>query len=407
MAGALTVNSTIGAGTAVNFVKAGNGLMILGGTNTFTGNTFINDGVVKLGGTTAATLGTISTAGNVTTIRQGGSLDINNSGPSTTLYTSGLTMNLTTLGVVNAAGTITNSSATTSAVSFGSATSTTAAGVISSVISGTNIVVVRNSAAGATGIQALTGLNTYTGPTIIKGGGAGTGILQANVLASGGTASSIGASSNAASNLVFEGGTLLYQGANTIVYQTTQTPSVSIDRLFTIAGAGASSATIDSSGTYGNNIYGSTATQNNAALVFNGTNGSGGVTGTDAVVLGGTAGAKTLQLQGNSTGDNAINLVLADGNGSTLAVTKTGVACGCLGISTTLILERPRSRPVSCAPRTPVRPPPPPAPSRRRHPPPTFGSTALMGSSSVSPFPVRAFRSEPPSCRSWIRRTSG
>jgi len=67
------------------------------------------------------------------------------------------------------------------------------------------------------GVLALTGANTYTGTTILAGG-----VLEANVLADGGIPSSIGAASNSAVNLVFDGGTLRYTG-----------PSVSIDRCFT------------------------------------------------------------------------------------------------------------------------------------------------------------------------------
>jgi len=93
---------------------------------------------------------------------------------------------------------------------------------------------------------------------------------------------------------------------------------VAIDRLFTLAGNG----TIDSSGTYGNNVVG-TATANNAALVFS---------NTGAVALAGATGAKTLTLQGNSTGDNQINLQLADASGPrTLAITKAGGGLWVLG----------------------------------------------------------------------------
>src|SRR5262249_17953112 len=150
---------------------------------------------------------------------------------------------------------------------------------------------------------SLTGVNTYTGVTTIN-----AGVLAVTTLANGGVSSSIGASSNAASNLVFNGGTLQYTGANTVIYQTTQTPTVSIDRLFTMAG----NATIDSSGTFGNNTV-ATAAQNNAALIFN---------NTGAVVFG-TPGNKTLTLQGSSTGDNEIDLQLGNPSGGALSVTKT------------------------------------------------------------------------------------
>src|SRR5207253_3249962 len=118
-ANALTVNSTLANATAGSVTKAGGSMLILTAANTYTGNTTINEGTIKLGGTTTSTLGTISTAGNVTTIRQAGTLDLNNSGASTLLYTGGPTMNLTTVGAVAGAGSIINSSGTLSAISFG------------------------------------------------------------------------------------------------------------------------------------------------------------------------------------------------------------------------------------------------------------------------------------------------
>ncbi|MCV5919395.1 hypothetical protein OFN60_38800, partial [Escherichia coli] len=78
-------------------------------------------------------------------------------------------------------------------------------------------------------VQSLTGYNTYTGATIISGGAT----LRVTNLANGGVASAIGASSNAAANLVFNNGILQYNGGTTGIYQATSTPSVTIDRLFT------------------------------------------------------------------------------------------------------------------------------------------------------------------------------
>src|SRR5207253_8865845 len=83
------------------------------------------------------------------------------------------------------------------------------------------------------GTWALTGANSYTGVTTID-----AGILNASSLANGGLSSSIGASGNAASNLVFGGGTLQYAGST----------AVSTDRLFTIGDASGNSATLNASG---------------------------------------------------------------------------------------------------------------------------------------------------------------
>jgi fibronectin-binding autotransporter adhesin len=57
------------------------------------------------------------------------------------------------------------------------------------------------------GTLTLTGTNTYTGPTTIN-----AGTLSIGTIANGGTASPLGASSNASGNLVLNGGTLAYTG---------------------------------------------------------------------------------------------------------------------------------------------------------------------------------------------------
>ncbi len=62
------------------------------------------------------------------------------------------------------------------------------------------------------GAWTLAGTNTYSGPTTIS-----AGTLSVANLQDGGTNSNIGKSSNAASNLVFGGGTLQYTGGTTTI----------------------------------------------------------------------------------------------------------------------------------------------------------------------------------------------
>ncbi len=221
---------------------------------------------------------------------------------------------------VTTGATITNSGGA-SAISLGATTGvSTGVTVFSGLIqdgTGVTTVIVNGTSAR---VQSLTGFNTYTGATIISGGST----LRVTNLANGGVASSIGASSNAAGNLVFNNGILQYNGGTVAIYQATSTPSVNIDRLFTIAGA----ATIDSSGTVGNNFL-TASTQDNAALVFSNTG--------PVSYVGTTAAARTLTLTGTSIGDNEIDLQLVN-NGSTtnsLGITKgSGTGLWILGNAT-------------------------------------------------------------------------
>jgi autotransporter-associated beta strand protein len=285
-------NTTISSG-AGSLTKVGSGALVIFGNNVYTGDTTINQGAIQLSGATAA-LGSLATAGNITRIRQAGVLDVNAAGPSTVLYTAGPSYPLVTIGALAGTGLVTNSGGGTSAqssVSLGGTASTgtnTFGGTLQDGLGKLNVIINGTSARS----QAIIGAQPYTGVTVIN-----TGNLSVNILASGGTASGLGASSSAAANLIFNGGTLTYSGAAASsattgggIYQITQTPAVRIDRLFSVAG----NATIQSSGTYGNENAATGTGQNNASLVFSNT-------GDIAFV---TSGAKTLTLGGTSIGDN-------------------------------------------------------------------------------------------------------
>jgi fibronectin-binding autotransporter adhesin len=127
--------------------------------------------------------------------------------------------------------------------------------------------------------------NTYTGTTTVSGG-----TLQISTLNNGGPGnnSNIGASTNAAANLVLNGGTLRYTGG-----------AVSTDRLFSV-GTTAGSA-INASGTGALNF------SNTGAMGFNA-----------------QTGARTLTLTGTNTGNNTIAAAIGDNTGAT-AIAKTGI----------------------------------------------------------------------------------
>ena len=124
----------------------------------------------------------------------------------------------------------------------------------------------------SSGTVSLNSANTYNGPTLIASGMT----LSIGILAGGGVNSAIGSSSNAATNLVLDGGTLQYRGAATTT-----------DRNFTITAAG---GYIDASGV------------GNAPLTF---------TNTAPIALNG-AGLRIFGLRGTSTGDNTLSQSIAD-----------------------------------------------------------------------------------------------
>ena len=75
-----------------------------------------------------------------------------------------------------------------------------------------------------TGTQVLSGINSYKGITTVSGG-----VLSINTFVNGGVTSAIGNGTNAAGNIVLNGGTLSYTGAAT-----------ASDRLFTVGTSGGS-----------------------------------------------------------------------------------------------------------------------------------------------------------------------
>jgi autotransporter-associated beta strand protein len=299
-ANALTINGGVSA-IGGSVTKAGSGTLVLAGASAYTGTTSLNEGTIRLSG--SGTLGGTN-AGLV--IRQGATLDLN--GVNVGTLTSG------GLNAFNGAGTVTNSSVSSQSVfRFGN---NGTGGLFSGAIND-NVGATLNGAGsisvskGGGGTTTLTGMSSFSGPLTITGG-----TVAITSIADIGTNSAIGrgnATSDAtnAASLFFgtSGGTLNYTGSSTAIYQTTQTPSVSTNRLFTLAG----NATIQSNGTYGNSILG-TGAQNNAALVFS---------NTGNIAFSGT-GARTLTLGGNSTGDNSMAIRLIDNpNGGALSVTKS------------------------------------------------------------------------------------
>jgi autotransporter-associated beta strand protein len=257
-----TLKNVLAINGTAGLNKTTAGTLILEGTNSYTGATVVTAGTLQVGsGGTTGTLGT-----SVANIANSGTLAFKRS----------------------------------DAVSFGT------------VVTGTGSL-----AQNGPGKLTVTGANTFTGPAAVNGG-----ILSVATLPNGGVNSPLGASTNAAANLLLnDTGTLQYTGA-----------TATTDRLFTV-GSGATGGTLDASGT-------GALTMGNAGVVALGGNALDPHTltlsGTSAPVVNNVLasqltgnlslvkdGANTWTLIGNSnyTGGTLVkNGVLQVGNGGTVGM---------------------------------------------------------------------------------------
>ena len=130
--------------------------------------------------------------------------------------------------------------------------------------------------------------STYTGATTIS-----SGVMEVAALANGGTASSIGQSTNAATNLVFGAptATLRYNGSSNAI----------TNRGFTLSSGAGGGATIESSGS------GTLTIDNTVAMAYGTSNET-----------------RLLTLGGTSTGANTFSKVIANNGSSATSLTKAG-----------------------------------------------------------------------------------
>lgn len=195
-ASVLTDGTTL-AGTTFSrsVTKNGTGTLTLSGTSTYSGTTTISSGALSITGTGALPGWDTNSKYSVA------------SGTTLAVYNAVTDANITTmLGTTNfASGSAFGFDTTTADRTYSTVLANTAQGALGLTKLGSNTL-------------TLSGTNTYTGVTTLK-----AGTVSVSTLANGGANSNIGASTNAAANLVFDGGTLQYAGATT-----------STDRNFTI-----------------------------------------------------------------------------------------------------------------------------------------------------------------------------
>jgi fibronectin-binding autotransporter adhesin len=320
--------------------KFGSGTLVLDNANTYSGKTVINEGTLQLG-TSGSILAT-----NFDVL--GGTLNLNGK-------TQGVG-GILTLGASGTSGTISGGGTIDVSTSF-----SLIQGSISSTMAGVGTV----AKTGNTTVT-LSGTNTFTGATTLSGG-----VLSVATIGNGGIAGNLGQASNAASNLVFSGGTLQYTGSSastdrnfTLTAATTGTIDVTTNTLtmsgastattgaLTKAGSGTlilgganlhTGATTISAGTLQIGAAGTTgalsassAITNNSAISFNRSNTI--TQGTDFGTISGSgsltqAGSGTLSLgSANSyTGNTSINsgiLRVTHANGLGTTAAGTTVATG-------------------------------------------------------------------------------
>jgi autotransporter-associated beta strand protein len=169
----LTISATIAdnttgvghAGTAMPtaLTKAGPGILILSGTNTYTGNNYFNDGIVQI--SSNANLGDPGTGASINFGSANGTAGPFGTTPVTLLATSTLTLDN---GGANKRNITIADKGAWMAASGGNAL--TISGVISTLAGASNAPVTFGVATSGTGTMNLTGNNNYTGTTTVAAG---------------------------------------------------------------------------------------------------------------------------------------------------------------------------------------------------------------------------------------------
>ena len=316
--------STIGgiiSGSGSSLAKTGPGTLVVTGNNTYSGGTFINGGVLQTNSTGLGSSGSITFGGGILRHAASTATDFSSrfsaaSNQPIYIDTNGQTISYASAITSASGGSLgkfgTGTLILTNTATFDGATIIAdgtlqigTGGTTGDIPTATNIannssfVWNRSNDDSLTGIISgngsvtklgplgagtltLSGINTYTGVTTIS-----AGTLSIAQLANGGLSSGIGASSNAAANLVFDGGTLNYTGG-----------TEATDRNFTISAG--KTATIQVSTDTTNLSLSGTTPATTGGLAKSGT---GTLTVTSSQVYTGptTISGGTLALSGNGS----------------------------------------------------------------------------------------------------------
>ncbi len=262
--------------------KSGAGTLVLAGPSSRTGTVSVDEGTLRL-----ASGGVLSGANATLNIRQNAVFDLNGVDTGAAI------------GQFNNNGVVSNGSTSPATLTIGNGNGTGTS--YGSIRDGSGVVHVTKV---GTGAQNWLGRSTYTGVTTLGG----SGLVTVDVLADGGQASGIGASSSDAANLVFDGGGLSYRGNLVEGILNLGSTSASTNRLFTVTGA---AVTLGSSPT----------TNLNNAIVWS---------NSGAIVHGSNAD-RTFTFTGTSQGFNTFNPQLTDSPGFATSVVKTGTGIWRLG----------------------------------------------------------------------------
>lgn len=318
-----TISAAI-VGSEVTINTSGSGTLVLAGANTFTKNTnnagfamrltggtvviasdsafgvttgtgFNATTLINLNGTTLQASGSARTVANPIWLNAASNTVSGNQSITFSGAVMGRSTNPTLTNNITGGGTLsltnnvyTNASTTFHTLTFGGSGNTLISGVIANNtanVAGQNGSIIKS---GAGTLTLSNTASTYTGATQIL-----ASVMEVAALANGGTASSIGQSTNAASNLVF--------GAPTATLRYTGSSNVTTNRGFTLSSGTGGGATIESSGS------GTLTIDNTVAMAY-----------------GTTDQTRLITLGGTNTGANTFSKVIANNGSGVTTLTKAG-----------------------------------------------------------------------------------